>query len=221
MDDREELLQRVPQDLWPLAQAVTDRRLRRLLDVLDVRIGGLAVVAEAVNRRHNVSAILRSAEAFGVHEAHLVCNEFRPVAGAAKGAQRWLDLAFHETTETCVGALRERDHALYVCHLTDDALTPEQVPVDRPVALLFGGELTGVSPVARSLCDGVVKLPMVGVTQSLNVSVAAGIILQIVARRRAEQVGHGSLSPPQRHAFIRRFLRNEARRKKAWRHLVG
>ena len=221
MTDRDALLQRLPDDLVPLAQGVTDRRLGRLLDVLDVRIGGLAVVAEAVNRRHNVSAILRSAEAFGLHEAHLVCNDFRPVVGAAKGAQRWLDLSLHATTADCVGALKARGHRLYVCDLADDAVPPEQVPVDQPIALLFGSELHGVSPAARELADGVVKLPMVGVTQSLNVSVAAAIILQIAARRRAAVVGHGSLDPERRHAFLERFLSAEASRKKAWRHLVA
>jgi tRNA (guanosine-2'-O-)-methyltransferase len=221
VNDRAALLQRLPADLRPLAQGVTDRRLERLLDVLDVRIGGLAVVAEAVNRRHNVSAILRSAEAFGLHEAHLICNDFRPVVGAAKGAQRWLDLTLHDTTADCVAALRARGHRLYVCDLADDAVTPDQVPVDRPVALLFGSELHGVSPAARELADGVVKLPMVGVTQSLNVSVAAAIILQIAARRRAEVVGYGSLDPERRHVFLSRFLSSEALRKKAWRHLVA
>ena len=220
MTDRDAVLDRLPADLRLLAQGVTTRRLGRLLEVLDVRIGGLAVVAEAVHRRHNVSAILRSAEAFGLHEAHLVCNEFKPVKSTAKGAQRWLDLQLHGTTQDCVAALRARGHRLYVCDLTDAAVAPEQVPVDQPVALLFGGELTGVSPVARDLCDGVVKLPMVGVTQSLNVSVAAAIILQIVARRRAEVVGHGSLGAEQRRAFLERFLTEEAQRKKAWAHLV-
>ncbi len=220
MTHRQALLERLPPDLHRLAQCVTPRRLQRLLDVLDVRLGGLAVVAEAVYRRHNVSAILRSAEAFGLHEAHLVCGAFRPVRNAAKGAQRWMDIALHETTEDCVASLKERGHALYVCDLSDDAISPEEVPVDNPVAILFGSELMGVSDQARALADGVVKLPMVGVTQSLNVSVAAGIILQIVARRRAAVVGPGSLDEAQRHRFLVRFLTQEARRKKTWRHLV-
>jgi len=217
---RQDLSQQLPAELQPLAQAVTTARLRRLLGVLDRRIGGLAVVVEAVHRRHNVSAILRSSEAFGLHEAHLVCNHFKPVKGAAKGAERWLDLSLHPDTPACVRALRARGFALYVCDLAEDAVTPEQVPVDRPVALLFGGELTGVSPEARELADGVVRLPMLGVTQSLNVSVAAGVILREVAARRASHGGAGALTATQRHAFCERFLRQEARRKKAWRHLV-
>lgn len=220
MTDRDLLLERLPANLRPLAQAVTTRRLARMLGVLDVRIGGLAVAAEAVNRRHNVSAVLRSAEAFGLHEAHLICNEFRPVRNAAKGAQRWLEITRHDTTAECVAALQAQGHALYVCDLADDAISPEEVPVDRPLALLFGSELHGVSPVARAHADGVVRLSMVGVTQSLNVAVAAAIMLQIIARRRAEVVGHGSLTAEQRQHFLTRFLTQEAQRKKSWRHLV-
>jgi tRNA (guanosine-2'-O-)-methyltransferase len=221
VNDRDSLLQRLPPELHDLAQCITTRRLARLLNVLDVRIGGLAMVAEAVNRRHNVSAILRSAEAFGLHEAHLVCNDFQPVRSAAKGASRWMALSLHDTTADCVSVLKARNFAIYVCDLADDAMAPEQVPVDRPLAVLFGGEVSGVSDQAHELADGVIKLPMVGVTQSLNVSVAAAIILQIIARRRAAQVGHGSLGQSQRTEFLARFLKNEAKRKKAWRYLVA
>ncbi|MDP6932052.1 MAG: TrmH family RNA methyltransferase, partial [Myxococcota bacterium] len=78
-----------------MSDGITDRRRQRLEQTLEQRLGSVVVVAEAVHRRHNTSAILRSAEAFGLHEVHLVANSFRPSKGAARGSEKWLDIHRH------------------------------------------------------------------------------------------------------------------------------
>jgi len=210
-----DLFAQIPPDLHEKAGTIMPRRIWRCLDLLDQRLDGLVVAAEAVCRRHNVSAILRSAEAFGLHEAHLISNDFVPSLGAAKGAERWLDLKFHETTEGWVQIMRSRGHKIYVADLSEDAFTPESVPVDKPLAVLFGGELAGVSTTARNLADGVISVPMVGVTQSLNVSVAAAVVLNRLAQRRRQIPGCIGIQGDRRADFVREFIEREYARKPA------
>lgn len=210
MDPRD----RLPEELRELARDTADRRIALCLDLMDRRIPDITVVLEAVRRRHNVSAILRSSEAFGLHEAHLVTNTFRPSVGSAKGAERWLELQLHDSPATCFEHLRARGYRIYVADFAEDALSPEEVPVDGPVAVLFGTELTGVSAEARALADGVVTIPMTGVTQSLNVAAAASVTLYTLTQRRraARAVG---IQGQRRWSFVQRFLEREARRKRS------
>jgi len=173
------------------------------------RLGSVVVVLEAVHRRHNASAILRSCECFGVHEVHLVTKEFKTSKGAARGSERWLDIHRWGSTDDAVSALRERDFAVYAADLTDDAHSPDSVPIDGNVAILMGAELTGVSDRARELCDGAVCVPMHGLTESLNVSVAAACILQRVTERVRMSVGGGNLDPGRQDRFFAEWSRRE------------
>ena len=210
----QDLLPLIPSDLHEKAASVLPRRIERCLELLDTRIEGVVVAAEAVYRRHNVSAILRSAEAFGLHEAHLITNDFQPSLGAAKGGERWLDMHYQERTEDWAEEMKARGHAIYVADLATDAYCPETLPVEKPLAILFGGELAGVSEVAHSYADGVVCVPMMGVTQSLNVSVAAAVVLNRVATRRREVVGARGIHGQRREEFLRTFIEREWARKK-------
>ena len=165
------------------------QRAARLQAALTQRLQSLVVVCEAIHRRHNASAILRSCEAFGLHEVHLITGDFRPSKGAARGAERWMDVRVHETTTACLTGLKARGFAIYVADLGAQPLTPDTVPVDRPLALLFGSEVSGVTDEARALADGAVIVPMRGLTESLNVAAAATCALYRVAERRRALVG--------------------------------
>ncbi len=122
-------------------------------------------------------------------EVHLITGSFRPSPGAARGSERWIRIHRHATTAACLEQLQARGFRVYAADLHPQALSPEQVPVDGPVALLFGAELSGVSEDARALVDGYVILPMFGFVESLNVSVAAALITRAVADRRRAVVG--------------------------------
>lgn len=211
-----ELLDRVPEALREPAAKVRARRLKIALDALDNRLPGLVVVCEAVERRHNVSAILRTAEAVGVHEVHLVTNRYKPSKGAAKGAERWLVRRLFDTTAESLAELKGRGFRVYVADMDEHAVTPEEVPVEAPVALLFGTELTGVTAEARALADGVVSIPMAGVMQSLNVSVAAAISLYSVGRRMRASGASTGITGPERERWLREWLRRETVFKRHW-----
>lgn len=210
----EHLLSRIPADLHELAGEVSPERLQRCLDLLDGRLNGIIIAAEAVHRRHNVSAILRSAEAFGVHEAHLIAHKFKASKGAARGSERWLDLRLFPDTKSWASEVKSRGFKIFVADLSDDAVSPEDLPVDSPIAVLFGGELAGVSEEAKEIADGVVTIPMRGVTQSLNVSVAAAVVTWSIAQRRREIDGSHGVEEHLRAPFVRRFLEREVARRK-------
>lgn len=184
-------------------------RIARITAALDRRLGSVVAVCEAVRRRHNVSAILRSAEAFGVHEVHLVTQGFRPVRGAARGAERWVLRRRFDHVEDSVRDLRARGFRVYVADLSPGAFSPESLPIDAPLALIFGSEMRGVSPRARELADGVLQVPMHGLTESLNVSVSAAIALRTISERRRALVG-ADLDPAERTRFLSAWLEEEA-----------
>ena len=196
-------------DLDDVIAHVGVHRVERVRAALAQRLGSVVVVAEAVRRRHNASAILRTCEAFGVHEVHLVTAGWSPARGAARGAERWVRLRIHPTTESSLADLKARGFRVYVADLSPDGVPPEEVPMTGNVALVFGNETRGVSDTARAMADGVLTVPMRGLTESLNVSVSAGIAIRTVAERRRALVG-GDLDDAERAAFLADWLDAEA-----------
>ncbi len=182
--------------------SITKRRQQRVESVLEGRLGSVVVVLEAVHRRHNASAILRSCECFGLHEVHLISRAFAPSKGAARGAERWLDVRQHADTTSCLTQLKERGFVVYAADLSEDAKTPDTIPIEGKIAILMGAELTGVSDEARNLVDGFVCVPMQGMTESLNVSVAAACIIDRVSTRKRADKGGGDLDPERLRTFL-------------------
>lgn len=189
---------------------MSDIRRDRMRAVLDARLGWVRCAVEAVYHRHNVSAILRTCDALGLHDVHLVEGHFRTTKGAARGAERWLDIHRHPSPEHAIAALRGLGYAIWVADFADPPVPPEAVPLDRPVCLWFGAELVGVGPVARAAADGVVTIPMRGFAQSLNVSVAAALALRPVAE--AARARHGAaalLGAEAKDAIFARWVARE------------
>lgn len=145
------------------------------------RLRWVQCAVEAVYHRHNISAILRTCDALGIHYVHLIEGQFKPSPGAARGAERWLSIQQHPDPVAAIRSFQAQGSRVYVADLSDEAVTPEEVPLDQPVVLWFGAELIGVSPEAREAADGVVSIPMRGFAQSLNVSVAAALTLRPIA----------------------------------------
>lgn len=111
-----------------------------------------------------------------------------------------------------MNALHADGIRVYVADLDDAGVPPEHVPLTTPVCLWFGAEMVGPSPIAHSLADGVMTLPMRGLAQSLNVSVAAALSLRPVAEAARTLHGAAALLPAEQHAAIWQDWRNRAGR---------
>jgi len=162
------------------------RRYERLRQVLDARMGDLTLLLENVEKPHNLSAILRSCDAVGVLEAHAVCLQGRlpTFNSTAQGSQKWVPLQIHTSSAAAMAALKGQGFRLYGTHLSADAVDYRQCDFTGPTALVLGAEKWGLSDEAAALVDQAVVIPMRGMVQSLNVSVAAATLLFEALRQR-------------------------------------
>jgi tRNA (guanosine-2'-O-)-methyltransferase len=185
-----------------LEPLLTDERRARIDRVIAARTRGVVPVLEGVDDPHNVAAVMRSAEAFGVQEVHVVDGSqgFVAARSVAQGTERWIDVQRHATAQACVTALRDRGYRVYVAAM-DGALSPEDLAREARVAVVFGNEHAGVSAEMRALADGTYAIPMRGFVESLNVSVAAAITLYGATQGRA-----GNLSDEERKVLRARYV---------------
>ena len=162
------------------------RRFERLKAVLNRRMGDLTVLLEQVDKPHNLSAILRSCDAVGVLEAHLVSLPGRLATfnSTAQGSQKWVPLHRHPEAATAIHRLREQGFRLYGTHLAADAIDYRQCDFTGPTAFVLGAEKWGLSEASAALVDQAIMIPMQGMVQSLNVSVAAATLLFEALRQR-------------------------------------
>lgn len=167
---------------------MTAQRLARVRATLDRRQPDLRVMLDQVHKPHNLSAILRTCDAVGAHRAHAVTARGRLSAHrhSSAGAGQWVDVVTHASLEEGIAAVRQEGFQVFAAHLSDRAVDYRQVDFTRPTVLLLGAELWGVSEAGRSLADGHVMIPMFGLVESLNVSVAAAVMLFEAQKQRLD-----------------------------------
>ena len=210
---------------------LTPERSALMQRVLAERTRHVTVVVEDIYQPHNASAVLRSCEIFGIQDVHAIENRnaFRPNGEVAMGAEKWVDVhpwntASSDNTASCLAALREKGYQIAVTALRDDSIPLGDVPLDRPLAFVFGAEERGVTETALSMADMVVRIPMHGFTQSFNISVSVALCLyDLTTRLRASDVpwrldvsAHADVelawclkSLARNEEYIRRFLQDE------------
>ncbi|MGD2114994.1 MAG: tRNA (guanosine(18)-2'-O)-methyltransferase TrmH [Acidobacteriota bacterium] len=169
------------------------RRFHRLRSVLDRRQLDLTVLLEKVHKPHNLSAVLRSCDAVGIFEAHAVAPDrvVKPAEAIAQGTGRWVRLVSHRTIAAACAGLHERGFRIWAAHPGSpgrEARDYREVDYTGPTAILFGQEKDGVTDEALELADGRLEIPMEGMVASLNVSVAAALVL-FEARRQRQAAG--------------------------------
>lgn len=165
---------------------MTARRRQRIDQVLAHRQPDLTVLAECLHKPRNFSAIVRTCDAVGISEVQAVPGEegLSVHWKTSQGAEKWVRVRSHASVSAASAWLRGRGFQLVAAHPGDDALDYREVDYTVPTALVVGTELFGVSPKGLELCDCRVKIPMMGMTQSLNVSVACAIVLYEAMRQR-------------------------------------
>ncbi|MFL0099717.1 TrmH family RNA methyltransferase [Tenacibaculum maritimum] len=168
---------------------LTDRRKTLFEEVLKERTRHFTVVLEDIYQAHNASAVVRSCDIFGIQDVYAIENMYvnKVSRHVAKGSQKWLD--FHRfnrdtnNTKDCLNALRSNGYQIIGTTPHNDSCMLADFDITKKSAFVFGVEKEGISDYVKQEADGFLKIPMVGFTESLNISVAAAIILQDVTTR--------------------------------------
>lgn len=166
------------------------QRYARICEMLARRQPDLTVCMEQVHKPHNVSAIVRTADAVGVHEVHAVWPgaRMRTMASTAAGSNSWVSVKTHQTIGEAVSHLKGRGMQILATNLSAKAVDFREIDYTRPTCILMGQEKTGITQEALDLADQDIIIPMIGMVQSLNVSVASALILYEAQRDRKSVV---------------------------------
>ena len=161
-------------------------RFQKLARALRRRQPDLTVLMERVHKSHNLSAILRNCDAVGVLEAHAIPppEGLQIHSHTSAGTAKWVRLVRHRTIQTAIGDLKGRGFRVVAAHPGPDAVDFREVDYTVPTALMMGAELLGLSDEALALADVRISIPMVGMAQSFNVSVATALLLFDAFRQR-------------------------------------
>jgi tRNA (guanosine-2'-O-)-methyltransferase len=200
---------------------VRAERQARFAEVLARRTRRITVVLEDMYGAHNIAAVLRTCDAFGIQDVHVIEDntEFQPEPEIALGSQKWLTL--HQYREqpdprrACCAALRDAGYRLLAVTPHAEAQPPEEVDVSRPCALLFGTEKEGLTEEITALADGAVRIPMCGFVESLNVSVAAAVCLYPMLQRLRSGPADWGLSAAERQALLVEWVHRSVPHRKA------
>jgi len=160
-------------------------RYARIRHFLSLRQPSLTLCLEQLDKPHNVSAIVRSCDAVGVHEVHAVWDEkpqFRK--STAMGSENWVYTKEHSCIEDAVAHLKTKNMQVLVTNLSENAVDFRDIDYTQPTAIILGQEKHGATQRAVNTADQHIMIPMVGMVQSLNVSVAAALILYEAQRQR-------------------------------------
>ncbi len=168
---------------------MTPERYQRINQVLAARQPDLTLCMEEVHKSHNLSAIIRTADAVGIHEIHAIHppgQRLKIGAGRAAGSQNWVKVNKCHHIQEAVSQFKAQGMQVVATHLSDQAVDFRHIDYTRPTAIILGQEKTGISEEALALADHHVIIPMLGMVQSLNVSVANALILYEAQRQRQE-----------------------------------
>jgi len=165
----------------------TEERIARVTGVLSRRQPDLRVVLEHITNAHNANAVLRTCDAAGVLNVDVIGSDaerFEVNKAITTRADKWLNLAFHASTRECLAGLKAKGLKIVVTHLSVKAVDYAELDYTRPLAIVFGNESDGISAEALEMADAAIRVPMLGMAQSLNLSVSAGVILYEALRQR-------------------------------------
>lgn len=166
-----------------LEDFILPSRRERIDRVVKARTRSLTLVLDQVANAHNISAVMRSADAFGIQELYLIGSEFSFSEGISLGAERWLDLHKFESSVDALAALKKNGFTLVTLEApplsgeTGQSVPVFRLPFEKKLALVFGNEHRGISAELRNACDLRAYIPMLGFVESFNISVAAAITM--------------------------------------------
>lgn len=182
-------------------QYLTDERRERFEKNAYERTRYVTVVLEDVYQEHNISAVLRTCDCFGVQNVHIIedKHQYRANEAISKGASQWLSLTRYskpeQSTAECFAALRAQGYTIVAATPHEQDTLIDALPLDSKIAVVFGTERWGLSSYALENADKFVKIPLYGFTESFNISVSAAIALYELTQRLRQSSVSWRLSP--------------------------
>ena len=166
--------------------SVLPKRFKRIKNVLNSRMQNLTVLIEGVNKPHNLSAIIRTCDAAGVFEANFICdkNEVKTFNSTAQGSQKWVRLKNYESYLSATNSLKKKGFKLFGTSLNENSIDYRDLDFTKNTCFVLGAEKWGLSKELTAQVDESIYIPMNGMVQSLNVSVAGAILLFEAIRQR-------------------------------------
>ena len=197
-----------------LTQFVSETRRAKFDQVLKFRTRHITVVLEDLYQPHNASAVLRSCDIFGIQDIHIIENKnaYTVNKDIALGAPKWLDLHKYRRSENnsldCILKLKEKGYRIVATTPHEKDCNLEDLSIDKPIALFFGTELTGISDTVREHADEYVKIPMYGFTESFNISVSAALCLHTLKEKLHHSEIGWQLNEDEKEELLLKWLRN-------------
>ena len=189
----------------------TKERIEKVKRVLSRRQPDLRVVLEEVKNTHNASAVVRTCDAAGILYVDIISadEESLPVNEAiSTRAEKWIQFQYYTSASDCLTLLKKKGFKIAATHISEDSLPYTALDYTQPMAIVFGNEAEGISEEARALADYKIKIPMIGMAQSLNLSVSVGIILYEAMKQRREKGFYKEprLSSEEFEAYMKKLL---------------
>jgi len=197
-----------------LSQFATQERFHLFQEKITQRTRHFAIVIENLFQEHNTSAVLRTADCFGFQDVHIIENDkkYKINNEIALGASKWLNIKHYNqetnNTATCLSSLKAAGYKIAATTPHKDGITLDEINIDNKTALVFGTELEGISATAIEMADIYVKVPMMGFTESLNISVCAGICMHHIRYKMEQSAKDFSLSNAEKNEILLEWLRN-------------
>jgi tRNA (guanosine-2'-O-)-methyltransferase len=183
-----------------LTQFISEKRKERFDEVIKHRTNHLHIVLENLYQAHNASAVLRSAESFGIQHVHFIENKnsLKISVDVAMGSSNWLSIHRYNSSENntkeALTELKKQGYRIVATTPHTNACTIENLPVDKKLALVFGTEIDGISETVYEMADEFVKIPMYGFTESFNISVCAALCMYELTTRIRKNVPNHFIS---------------------------
>ncbi len=197
---------------------LTDKRKQTFKDVLSQRTRHFTVVLEDIYQAHNASAVVRTCDIFGVQDIHAIENKYTNKVSrhVAKGSQKWLNIKRYredgDNTTACLNHLKKEGYQIIGTTPHNNSCMLQEFDITKKSAFVFGVEAEGISDIVKDNADGFLKIPMVGFTESLNISVAAAIILQDVTTKLRESTINWQLTDQEKKVlyfdWVKKTIKN-------------
>jgi tRNA (guanosine-2'-O-)-methyltransferase len=201
-----------------LEEYLTDKRKTLFKRVLEERTRHFTVVLEDIYQPHNASAVVRTCDIFGLQDVHVVENKYvnRISKYVAKGSQKWITSKRYKTdgdnTKICFDHLKDEGYQIIATTPHQNSSLLQDFDITKKTAFVFGAEADGVSDYVMENADGFLKIPMVGFTESLNISVAAAIVLQDLTTKMRNSTIDWQLNNEEKEAlyfsWIKKTIKN-------------